>query len=71
VKEATLQTPRSVKTEGGGDARDAGADRLPLQLVVKDHGEAGCSPASHGGPQWSRDPPVARGRDPTPEQVDA
>jgi len=37
----------------------------------EDHGEAGCSPAILGGPQWSRSPPVACGRDPTPEQVDA
>jgi len=37
----------------------------------EDHGEAGCPPAAHGGPQWSRSPRAARGRDPTPEQVDA
>jgi len=37
----------------------------------EDHGEAGCPPAAHGGPQWSRYPPAACGRDPTPEQVDA
>jgi len=35
VKETTLQTPRSVKKEGGGGARDAGAESLPLQLVLK------------------------------------
>jgi len=37
----------------------------------EDHGEAGCPPAAHGSPWWSRYPPVAHGRDPTPEQVDA
>jgi len=37
----------------------------------EDHGEAGCSPAACGGPQRSRSPPVACGRDPTPEQMDA
>jgi len=37
----------------------------------EDHGEAGCRPAVHGGPRWNRDPLVARGRDLTPDQVDA
>ena len=27
----------------------------------EDRGEAGCSPIVHGGPQWSRSPPVAYG----------
>jgi len=46
--------------------------RVPsLAAHDEDHGEAGCSPAVHGGPWYSRSPPVARGRDPTPEQVDA
>ena len=71
MKERTLQTPRSVKKEGGGGARDARADSLPLQLMMKDYGNAGYPPAVHGGTRWSRYPPVARGRDPTPEQVDA
>jgi len=34
VRETTLQTPRSVK-EGGGRARDAGAQSLLLQLTMK------------------------------------
>jgi len=42
-----------------------------LATCDEDHGEAGCSPAIHGGPWWSRYPPAARGRDPTLEQVDA
>jgi len=39
--------------------------------MKKDHGEAGCPPAVHGGPQWSRHPPVACGTDLMLEQVDA
>jgi len=35
VKETTLQTPRSVKKQGGGGARNVGAETLPLQLVMK------------------------------------
>jgi len=71
VKETTLQTPRSVKKQRGGGARDAGAGSLPLLLVLKDHGEADCSPAVYGGPQWSRYPPAAHGRETTLEQVNA
>jgi len=28
---------------------------------MKDHSEATCSPAVHGGPQWSRHTPAAQG----------
>jgi len=35
VKEITLQTPRSVKKEGGGGTRNVGAESLPLQLVMR------------------------------------
>jgi len=56
---------------GGGGARDTRAESVPLQLKMKDYSEAGSPPAVHGGPQWSRYLPVAHGRDPTPEQVDA
>jgi len=35
VRQATLQTPMSVKKEGGGSARNVGAESLPLQLVMK------------------------------------
>jgi len=35
VIETTLQTPRSVKKDGGGGARDAEAESLPLQLMLK------------------------------------
>jgi len=37
----------------------------------EDHGETGCPPAAREGPCWSKSPPEAHGRDPTPEQVDA
>ena len=33
--------------------------------------DAGCPPAVHGGPRWSRSPPVACGSDPTLKRVDA
>ena len=56
------------KERGGGGAPDAGAE-IPLQLMMKDLDEAVCPPAAHGGPWWSRYPPMARGRDPKPEQV--
>jgi len=32
---------------------------LSLPARDEDHDEAGCSPALHGGPWWSRSPPVA------------
>jgi len=48
VRERTLQTPRSLKKEGEGSAQDTRAESLPLQLMRKDHGEAGCPPAAHG-----------------------
>jgi len=35
VKETTLQTPRSVKKEGERRCPNAGAESLPLQLVMK------------------------------------
>jgi len=35
VRETTLQALRSVKQEGGGGARDARAESLPLQLMMK------------------------------------
>jgi len=68
VRETTLQTPRSVKKE---EMLLAPEQRPSLAARDEDHGEAGCSPAAHGSPRWSRHPPVARGRDPTPEQMDA
>jgi len=42
-----------------------------LAAHYEDHSKAGCAPAAHGGPWWSKDTPVAHGRDPTPHQVDA
>jgi len=35
MRERTLQTPRSIKKQGRGGARDAGTERLPLQPVIK------------------------------------
>ena len=35
MKETTLQTPRSVKKDRGGGARDTGGESLPLQLVIE------------------------------------
>jgi len=35
VRETTLETPRSLTKEGEGGAQDAGAESLPLQLVMK------------------------------------
>jgi len=69
VKETTLQTPRSVKKEEEEVLEMW--EQPSLAARDEDHGEAGSAPAAHGGPQWSRSPPVAHGMDPTPEQVDA
>jgi len=61
-----------VGEEGEGRRCPKCRSREPsLATHDEDHGEAGCSPAVHGGPQWSRSPPIARGRHPTPDQVDA
>jgi len=49
-----------MKKEGGAEAENAGAE-FSLAAHDEDHGEAGCSPAVHGGPRWSRYPPVACG----------
>jgi len=61
-----------VSEEGGGRRCSRCWSREPpLAARDEDHDEAGCPPAAHGVPRWSRYPPVARGRDPTPEQMDA
>jgi len=61
-----------VSEEGGGRRCSRCQSReSSLTARHEDHGEAGCPSAVHGGPRWSRYTPVARGRDPTPEQVDA
>ena len=69
--ETTLQTPRSVKKEEGRKCPKCRSRDPSLATRDEDHGEVGCSPAVHGGPQWSRYPPAAYGRDHMPEQVDA
>jgi len=65
VRGTTLQTPRPLKKEGRRCSK-----RFPCS-PGEDHGEAGCPPAAHGGPRWSRSPPAARGSNPTPKQADA
>ena len=55
-------------SEGGGKRCSKCRSREPsLAACDEVHGEAACSPAVHGSPRWSRYPPVACGRDPTPE----
>jgi len=72
VKKPTLQTPRSGRKEEGGGARGAGAESLPLQLMLKTVvRQVVPVHAVHGGPWWSKYPRVDHGRDPRPEQVDA
>jgi len=71
VRETALQTPRSVNKGGGGGAQDAAAESFPLQLMVKTMVRQVALLQSMGGTQWSRYPPAPRGRDHTPEQVDA
>jgi len=68
VRETTLQTPRPVKKGGGRRCSRCRSRESFIADRAEDHGEAGCAPAVHGGPWWSRSPPVAHGRDPTPEQ---
>jgi len=60
-----------VSEEAGGRRCSRHWSREPsLAARDEDHGEAGCFPAVHGGPWWSRDPPVNLWREePTPEQV--
>jgi len=62
----------NVSEEGEGRMCSRSQSReSSLAGCDEDHGEAGCTPAVHAGPWWSRCPPVAHGRDPTLEQVDA
>jgi len=61
-----------VSEEGGGRrCSRCRSKEFSLAPLGEDYSEAGCPPAAHGGPWWSRYPPVAHGRDPTTEQVDA
>jgi len=60
-----------VSEEGGGRRCSRHQSRDSPAAHGEEHGEAGCALAARGGPQWSRSPPVARGRDPTLDQVDA
>ena len=58
-----------MKKEGGEEVLETPESSLAARDEY--HGEAGCPLAVHEGPLWSRYPPVACGRDPTPEQEDA
>jgi len=58
VRETTLQTPRSVKQEGE-EVLQVPDQKCSPPARDEDHGEAGCAPAAHGGPQWSRSPLTA------------
>jgi len=52
--------------EEGGGRRCSRRWRRKSSLAAygEDHGEAGCLPAVHVGPRWSRYPPAPCGRDP-------
>lgn len=50
--EKTLQTPRSVKKEWRRCCKHQ--SRSSPAACVEDYGEAGCPPAAHGLPWWSR-----------------
>ena len=70
MKETTLQTSKSVKKEGGGGARDAGAESLPLHLVMKTMVRMAVPLQTievHGGPDIHLQPM----EDPTSEQTDS
>jgi len=60
VRETALQTPRSVK-KGRGRKCSRHRSRGAPAARDEDHGEAGCPPAAHGGPWWSRSPPAVCG----------
>jgi len=49
-----------VSGEGGGGGSPGAGDFSPA-ACDEDLGEAGCPPAAHRAPQWSRYPPAARG----------
>jgi len=56
-----LQTPRSVKKEEE-EVLQTPEQRFYPAAHNEDHGEAGCPPAVHGGPWWSRYLPAGFGR---------
>jgi len=70
--ERNISADTKVSEEGGG-RRSLRRRSRECSLLARDedHGEAGCPSAVHGGPQWSRHPPVAQERVPTLEQVNA
>jgi len=56
-----------VKKEGE-EVLQVSEQRFSPAARSEDHGEAGCSPAVHGGPQWSR-LHLQTLKIPTPEQM--
>jgi len=70
VREITLHIPRSVKQEGDEVLKTLEQRVFPCSSSWR-LWWGSLSPAVHGGPWWSRSLPVAHGRDPMPEQVDA
>ena len=51
--EGSKSADTKVSEEGRrGGASGAGAE-IHLQPMMEDHGEAGCPPSAHGGPQWN------------------
>ena len=50
-----------VGEAGGEEVLQAPEQRFSPAARDEDHGEVGCPPAAHGGPQWSRYPPAAHG----------
>jgi len=70
VKETTLQTPRSLLKEAEGSARDARAESLALQSILKTtvRQVVPLQPMEvHGGADFHYSP----WKGPSPEQVDA
>jgi len=70
VRDTTLQTSRPVKKEGEGGVQDAGAETLPLQLMLKTMVRQAVplqSKEVHGGADIHLHPM----KDPTLEQVGA
>jgi len=57
-----------VSVEGGGEVLQAPEQKSPA-ACGEDHGEAGCPPAAHGVPRWSRVPTLQPVEETTVEQV--
>jgi len=71
LRERNNSADTKVSEEGWRTCSRCWSRESSLANHDEDHGEAGFPPAAHGGPHCSRYQPVAHGRDPTPEQMDA